>query len=110
MRATIGPLCKTVLDILLELYVFFYLQLKSSYGEPRDGGYQEFLKTCTYLDPFMSPTKYNKLCKGYILPSGTYLHDIMIQPYYDSRTIQAKDSDVIVDAFPKTGKYFLLSC
>jgi len=71
------------------------------YGKPREG-FEEFLKSCKHLDPFLDPTS-SDLCKGYFTPSGQRLHALMIQPYYDSRTMEARDSDVIVASYPKTG-------
>lgn len=79
-----------------------YNQLLSNYGPPREG-FEEFLKKCEPVTLYR-PTSCPKLCNYFRIPDqGEILHHIMLQPYWDSRTMKARSTDVLVVSWPKTG-------
>lgn len=75
---------------------------KKAYGEPPEG-FEEFRQSLQFVDPLLPETSVPSICKGYLLPSGIQIHDIMLQPYFESRTMSARPSDVIVASYPKCG-------
>lgn len=77
-------------------------KFKDAYGKPPEG-FDAFLKTCRPLVPYISPSSDPEYCMGYELPSGLRLHDLMMQPYYESRQLVARPTDVLVASYPKTG-------
>ncbi|GAB6024011.1 hypothetical protein CHUAL_008737 [Chamberlinius hualienensis] len=74
-------------------------QLKDN-GEELREGFDEYLKRCKLVD---IPTAVPDIAKYWELPEGEILHDVMIQPFYDGRTLKARDTDVLVVSYPKTG-------
>ncbi|GAB6024009.1 hypothetical protein CHUAL_008735 [Chamberlinius hualienensis] len=77
----------------------FVIQCKDCCGEPREGFY-EYLKKCRQVD---FPTSVPDLAKLWETPESEILHDVMIQPFYDGRALKARDTDVLVVSYPKTG-------
>ncbi|GAB6024010.1 hypothetical protein CHUAL_008736 [Chamberlinius hualienensis] len=77
----------------------FINQLKENSGEPREG-FGEYLKKCK---PVNIPSSVPQFAIYWEIPEGEILHDVMIQPFYDGRALKARDTDVLVASYPKTG-------
>lgn len=73
--------------------------LKEAFGKPRNG-FEEYVKQCENV---YVPTKVPEFCKWWRTPEKEILHDIMLQPFYDSRTLKADNRDILVVSYPKTG-------
>ncbi|GAB6026332.1 hypothetical protein CHUAL_012538 [Chamberlinius hualienensis] len=81
-----------------------YNRLKESFGEPREG-FERFRRVS--LKKNLHDSKPSNICKYFKVDYEMFLHDIMLQPFYDNRFMKAKPNDVIIASYPRTGSSWI---